>query len=102
MLDSGCSGRGGMPPDDVVPADELGEEASVGGSGSAAPGPDAGAHGTAKITARDVERQFNTDDGELNALGPLTLEIGDGEFVCIVGPSGCGKSTFLRIVAGLI
>ena len=55
-----------------------------------------------KISARDVERQFNTDEGDLNALGPFSVDIRDGEFVCIVGPSGCGKSTFLRIVAGLI
>lgn len=35
------------------------------------------------------------------ALGPLDIEIADGEFVCIVGPSGCGKSTLLRILANL-
>ena len=38
----------------------------------------------------------------MHALGPLDLDIADGEFVCLVGPSGCGKSTFLRMVAGLI
>jgi len=35
------------------------------------------------------------------ALAPIDLEVGRGEFVSIVGPSGCGKSTLLRIVAGL-
>jgi NitT/TauT family transport system ATP-binding protein len=55
-----------------------------------------------KISARDVEREFSTDEGDLTALGPFSVDIRDGEFVCIVGPSGCGKSTFLRIVAGLI
>jgi NitT/TauT family transport system ATP-binding protein len=70
--------------------------------GATAPELDAEPRDTAKIAARDVERQFSTHDGELAALGPLTLDIADGEFVCIVGPSGCGKSTFLRIVAGLI
>ncbi len=53
-----------------------------------------------KISARGVERTF--DAGRVQALGPLDLDIDDGEFVTIVGPSGCGKSTFLRIVAGLI
>jgi len=37
----------------------------------------------------------------LPALRSLNLEIGRGEFICIVGGSGCGKSTLLRIIAGL-
>jgi NitT/TauT family transport system ATP-binding protein len=39
--------------------------------------------------------------GESTALAHVSLEVQDGEFVCIVGPSGCGKTTLLRIVAGL-
>jgi NitT/TauT family transport system ATP-binding protein len=35
-------------------------------------------------------------------LKDFTVEVNDGEFLCIVGPSGCGKSTFLRILAGLV
>jgi NitT/TauT family transport system ATP-binding protein len=35
------------------------------------------------------------------ALGPIDLEIADGEIVALVGPSGCGKSTMLRLLAGL-
>jgi NitT/TauT family transport system ATP-binding protein len=31
----------------------------------------------------------------------LALDLGRGEFVCLVGPSGCGKTTLLNIVAGL-
>ncbi|WP_367026893.1 ATP-binding cassette domain-containing protein [Methylococcus sp. ANG] len=31
----------------------------------------------------------------------LALDLGHGEFVCLVGPSGCGKTTLLNIVAGL-
>jgi NitT/TauT family transport system ATP-binding protein len=55
-----------------------------------------------RICARSLERTF--DDGKriVHALGPLDLDVDEGEFVCIVGPSGCGKSTLLRLVAGLV
>ena len=46
-----------------------------------------------------VERQFS---GRLKALGPLDLEIREGEFLSLLGPSGCGKSTALKIIAGLL
>lgn len=36
-----------------------------------------------------------------NAVSNLNLEIGDGEFMCLLGPSGCGKTTTLRMIAGL-
>ena len=34
-------------------------------------------------------------------LKDISLDIAEGEFVCILGQSGCGKSTLLRLVAGL-
>ena len=39
--------------------------------------------------------------GDVKAVAPVDLHIGDGEFIVLVGPSGCGKSTMLRMVAGL-
>ena len=39
--------------------------------------------------------------GSLTAIDGLSLDIQEGEFVCLVGPSGCGKTTALRVVAGL-
>jgi NitT/TauT family transport system ATP-binding protein len=39
--------------------------------------------------------------GELHVLGPLSMTIPAGQFVCLVGPSGCGKSTLIRVFAGL-
>ena len=38
----------------------------------------------------------------LPALAPVTFDVADGEFVCIVGTSGSGKSTLLRIIGGLL
>jgi NitT/TauT family transport system ATP-binding protein len=35
------------------------------------------------------------------ALADVSLDVEDGEFICIVGPSGCGKSTVLNLIAGL-
>jgi NitT/TauT family transport system ATP-binding protein len=60
------------------------------------------ADASVKIAARGVERMFAAGSAPVHALGPVDLDIHDGEFVCMVGPSGCGKSTFLRVVAGLI
>ncbi|WP_309084660.1 ABC transporter ATP-binding protein [Chelativorans sp.] len=39
--------------------------------------------------------------GEFTAVSDLDLEMGDGEFICLLGPSGCGKTTTLRMIAGL-
>ena len=37
----------------------------------------------------------------VHALGPIDLELAQGEFFAVVGPSGCGKSTLLDVTAGL-
>lgn len=40
--------------------------------------------------------------GGKEILSPTTLDIRQGEFVCIIGPSGCGKTTLLRAAAGFV
>ncbi|MDM0078744.1 ABC transporter ATP-binding protein [Variovorax sp. J2P1-59] len=40
--------------------------------------------------------------GGREILSPTHVEVGRGEFVCIVGPSGCGKTTLLRAAAGFV
>ena len=48
-----------------------------------------------------VSKRFISKRGEVHALDDVSLEIAEGEFVCLIGPSGCGKSTLLDIMAGL-
>lgn len=44
----------------------------------------------------------STRRGDVTAVENFSLDIGRGEFVCLVGPSGCGKSTVLKMVAGFL
>lgn len=39
--------------------------------------------------------------GGKTVLDDVSLDVEDGEFICLLGPSGCGKSTLLRSIAGL-
>ncbi|MDQ0772049.1 NitT/TauT family transport system ATP-binding protein [Streptomyces aurantiacus] len=55
----------------------------------------------AKISFQRVGKTFPLKQGEFTALGEVSLDIADREFVTVVGPSGCGKSTLLNLAAGL-
>ncbi len=54
------------------------------------------------LRVEGVAHRYPTQNGMVEALAPIHLEIPNGAFVCIVGPSGCGKTTLLHIMAGLI
>lgn len=54
-----------------------------------------------KLQINGVSKAFYARDNRLTALEDISLEVKQGEFVCIIGPSGCGKSTLLNIIAGL-
>ena len=49
------------------------------------------------LILRGVGKRF---DGQ-QVLAEVSLEMQQGEIVCLLGPSGCGKTTLLRIIAGL-
>ena len=54
------------------------------------------------ITVRDCWMSFATKAAQIHVLERVSLDIQQGEFVCIVGPSGCGKSTLLNIIGGFL
>jgi NitT/TauT family transport system ATP-binding protein len=55
------------------------------------------------VSLHDVTRVYETPGHgrTIHALGPVSLDLRQGEFFAVVGPSGCGKSTLLDLIAGL-
>lgn len=51
-----------------------------------------------KISIRDVAVHYGSNE----VLRGTSLDIADGEFVCLLGPSGCGKTTLLNAMAGFV
>jgi polar amino acid transport system ATP-binding protein len=49
------------------------------------------------ISIRDVHKSF----GDLEVLKGITLDVKQGEVICIIGPSGSGKSTLIRCINAL-
>ena len=54
-----------------------------------------------KLRIFDINKTFTGGSQNLAALSNVSIEINEGDFVCILGPSGCGKTTLLRCIAGL-
>lgn len=61
----------------------------------------AGPIGPVAMTVSHATKHYKTQTGSVHALEDLNLQIGKGEFICILGPSGCGKSTLLWAMSGL-
>ena len=53
------------------------------------------------ISIRKLRKTFPAQQGVVNALRDIDLEVTEGDFCVLLGPSGCGKTTTLRCVAGL-
>jgi sulfonate transport system ATP-binding protein len=54
-----------------------------------------------KLAIEEVSKSFQSASGTVLALDRVSLNVAEGEFVCLVGASGCGKTTLLNIIAGL-
>lgn len=53
------------------------------------------------IEVENITKVYKTGEVEFKALGGVSFEISDGEFVAIMGPSGSGKSTLMHIIGCL-
>ena len=51
-----------------------------------------------KIRIRDLSIHY----GSFIAVEKVSLDVDEGEFVCLLGPSGCGKTTVLNAIAGFV
>ncbi len=56
----------------------------------------------AKLRADKISMVFGRGDDKVEVLNDINLDVGVGEFVCLLGPSGCGKSTMLNVIAGFL
>jgi ABC-type nitrate/sulfonate/bicarbonate transport system ATPase subunit len=54
------------------------------------------------VAFRGVRHAYTTSGRTTLALERIDLDVGPGEFVCVIGASGCGKSTLLQALAGFV
>ncbi len=53
------------------------------------------------IKVDEIHKSYLMGKEAVPALRGISLDIAEGEFVCLMGPSGSGKTTLLNIVGGL-
>jgi putative ABC transport system ATP-binding protein len=54
------------------------------------------------LEARSLTKEYRRGDRSFPAVNDVSLQVGKGEFACVVGRSGSGKSTLLGMLAGMI
>jgi NitT/TauT family transport system ATP-binding protein len=58
-------------------------------------------NGNTKIRVENATKVYEAKTGSVHALENVSIEVHDGELICILGPSGCGKTTLLWAMSGL-
>lgn len=53
------------------------------------------------IACEDVRKTFRIGNEDIEVLRGISLQVQQGEFICIMGPSGSGKSTLLNILSSI-
>lgn len=53
------------------------------------------------ITASNLGFSYQADNGDVEVIKDINLNVAKGSFLSIIGPSGCGKTSLLRLIAGL-
>lgn len=53
------------------------------------------------LSIKNIKKNYNTINGEIEAIKDISFDVKEGDFIAIVGSSGCGKSTLLSIISGL-
>src|SRR3989440_1568462 len=54
-----------------------------------------------KLRIEHATKTYATKTGAVQALDDFSIDVDEGELVCILGPSGCGKTTLLWALSGL-
>ena len=63
--------------------------------------PEAGYRSMNWLSIKGLQKKYELEDMDVDALNGIDMEIEQGGFIVIVGRSGSGKTTLLRILAGL-
>ncbi|HWB79719.1 MAG TPA: ABC transporter ATP-binding protein [Nannocystaceae bacterium] len=53
------------------------------------------------LRLRGIGKRYDSDNGAVEAVAAVDLDVRPGEIVVLLGASGCGKSTLLSMIAGL-
>lgn len=53
------------------------------------------------INTSNLGFSYQADNGDVEVLRDINIDVAKGSFLSIIGPSGCGKTSMLRLIAGL-